>query len=461
MTEIRNFLVKEDRNIKETMNAIDKGGLGIAFVTDDQDVLKGTITDGDIRKALRKGLDINSSIYEVMNRNPIKISIGEGEKEILNQIDKREKKFFKFYSLKIPIIDENKKITDIAVYSINSRNLYFLNKNQDLIKEDIRTILVVGGAGYLGSVLCRKLLERGFSVKVLDILTFGEEPLLGIKNHPNLELIHGDIRNIETINKSLSEIDAVIHLAAIVGDPASQNQPSDTIETNYLATMTLAQACKYHQINRFVFASTCSVYGKGNQILDEKAELNPVSLYARSKIESEKGILSLSDENFSPTILRMGTLYGLSPRMRFDLVVNIFSKMAAIEKKINIFGGTQWRPLLHVEDAAEAFIKSIEAPIEKIRCQVFNVGADQQNYQIQEIGSMVKEILPETVVHITQKEELGGKEDQRDYKVSFEKIERELGFKPKRQVKEAVLEIKEAIQNGRITDVSNRKYYNS
>lgn len=458
MNKIESLFVKENYTIKEVMRVIDHTELSIALIVDEKKILKGIITDGDIRRALQRGIDINAFANEIMNKNPITVKESLEREEIIKQIDKY-KKDFSF--LKIPLVDDDGKVKNIAIYSFNSKNLCFLNEIKSNSIDCIKTILIVGGAGYLGSVLCRKLLNKGYKVRVLDILMFGEEPILEIKNKPNFELIQGDMRNISTLTKSLDKVDAVIHLAAIVGDPASRSQPTDTIETNYLATMTLAQACKYHQINRFVFASTCSVYGVDSDKLDEDAELNPISLYARSKIESEKGILSLTDENFAPTILRMGTLYGLSPRMRFDLVVNVFAMKASVEKEISLFGGDQWRPLLNVEDAADAYIKCIEAPIEKVKKIVFNVGSNKQNYQIKEISNMVKKVLPETIIKNIDKEIINGKIDKRDYRVSFDKIKRILGFNVKKTVKQSLLDIHKAIESGKISNVNDPKYYNS
>ncbi len=460
MIEIKDLLVKKENTIKDVMRVIDNSGLGIAFVVNEENKLEGTITDGDIRKALGKGTDINSKAMEIMNASPLSINEGTTKDKIVDMIDLRPKGFSKFYSMKIPVIDSDGKITNVAVYYFKDNSLNFINDKGYEHREHIKKILIVGGAGFLGSILARKLLAKGYSVRVLDIMLFGEKPIEELKDNENFELIEGDIRDITTLTKSLQGVDAVIHLAAIVGDPATKNQPEDAIETNYLATFTLAQACKYHQINRFIFASTCSVYGIGGDKIDESSELNPVSLYARSKIESENCILNLVDENFSPTIMRMATLYGVSPRMRFDLVVNIFGMLSTKEKKISVFGGEQWRPLLNVDDAAEAYIKCLEAPISKVRGEVFNVGSNAQNYQIKQIANMVKEQFPETEVVYTDKEVVDGKMDKRDYKVSFDKIENTLGFNVNFDIKRSLQDIADMIKEGKIKDVKDPIYYN-
>jgi len=319
-------------------------------------------------------------------------------------------------------------------------------------------ILVVGGAGYLGSVLVRKLLERMFTVKVLDNIMYGIGPIEPLLSHDRFKFIEGDARNISVLVKALNNVDAVINLAAIVGDPACTNKPESAIETNYLANKILAEACKFHQVNRFIYASTCSVYGTmdGEKELDENSALNPVSLYARSKIQSEEGILSIEDENFSPTILRMGTLYGYSPRMRFDLVVNSMVKNAIVDKKIFIHGGgRQWRPLVNLEDAAEAYIKCLEAPLKRIKGEIFNVGSGRQNFQIIEIGRITHALIPGARLVIEE-----GKTDQRNYVVSFSKIEKRLDYRATRKLEDSILYIKKAIENGEIADVNDPKYYN-
>ena len=277
----------------------------------------------------------------------------------------------------IPLLDSQKKLIKFILLSELKKPYRTESSEHKGVDENSKKVLVVGGAGYLGSILVNKLLEKGYKVRILEIFLFGKESIDEIKNNPNLEVVEGDLRNIRTISNALKGMDAVIDLAAVVGDPACQTKPIDTIETNYLAAKTLAEACKYQQINKFIFASTCSVYGQGEEKLSEESPLNPTSLYAKSKIKTEEGILSLSDDNFSPCILRMGTLYGLSPRMRFDLVVNVLTMKALTEKKIKIFGGDQWRPLVHVSDVARAIVLVLKAPISKVGNQIFNVGNNE------------------------------------------------------------------------------------
>ncbi len=458
---LNNLLVNKGSSIKEAMKVIDRNGLGTAFIVDSRNKLFGVATDGDIRRAILKGINIEKPIEEIMNKTPIVIKEKSIHKELLKL--KNNEAINRIIpaggSLRIPIVDEKGKLKDfVFIHADENNNLHTSKGKLKFKQEGIKKVLLTGGAGYLGSVLCRKLLNKGYKVRVLDNLTYGDEGIRDLYKNKNFELFKGDVRNISDITEALKKIDAAIHLAAIVGDPASQWDPKKTIEINYLSTKAVAEACKYNQINKFLFTSTCSVYGASKTSQDrlvENSPLNPVSLYAETKLKSEEGILSLMDENFTPTIFRFGTLFGVSPRMRFDLVVNTLTVKALFEKKISIFGGNQWRPNLDVSDAAEACVKWLESPIEKIGGEIFNVGGNKQNYKIIEIGRMIKKNIPETEVKIEK-----GKNDPRDYNVSFDKIVRVLGFKVKKTMEKGILEMKNLLEGKKIKDPNDKKYNN-
>lgn len=452
---LKSVIALENLSIKEAMRLIDHSGLRVVYVVDEDNSLVGAVSDSEIRGAILAGKDIKQPVKDIVNVNPVILN----EKDIAN-IPVVKRKIRKLLnrmpdSRYILVIDrEGKPLKMIPVAAA----LHQKSTVDRRLDKNVMRVLIVGGAGYLGSVLTRKLLVNGFKVKVLDSLMYGIQPIEEILKDQNFELVEGDMRDISTLGRSLDGVDAVINLAAIVGDPACKNKPEDAIQTNFLANKVLAEACKYNQINRFLYASTCSVYGamQGNNKLTENSPLNPVSLYARSKIQSEEGILSLEDENFSPTILRMSTLYGHSPRMRFDLVVNTMTKTAVIDKKISVHdGGKQWRPLVNVEDAAEAYLKCLRAPIKKIKGQIFNVGATAQNYQIFRIGEIVQGCIPDAKLLIE-----GDSVDPRNYFVSFSKIERVLKYKTAQELRKSVLKIKGAIENKEINDVNDPKYYN-
>jgi nucleoside-diphosphate-sugar epimerase/dTDP-4-amino-4,6-dideoxygalactose transaminase/CBS domain-containing protein len=434
------FIIEDNNSIKEAMKKIDLNGLQFICVVNDKKEFKGIATDGDIRRALIKGVDIGTPIGEVLNKESLFLTMGDSEEKIYE------------ISLKInsdrvflPILTTDRKIYDLVLVKKDIKDIQYFSSS-DFVNPPVKKILVVGGAGYLGSVLVRKLIEKGYKVRVLDDMRYGREPLMNLISHNNFELIEGDARDIKIVHKSLQGVDSVIHLAGVVGDPACRTEPEEAIETNYFLTTILAQASKYNQINRFIFASTCSVYGAGDNDITETSKLNPLSLYARSKILSEQAILTLEDNNFSPTIMRMGTLYGQSPRMRFDLVVNILTKNAVLNNKIEIFGGDQWRPLLHVADAADAYIACLEAPIEKVKGQIFNVGSNEENYKINDIGEIVKRIVRNTTLINLDKEIIEGQMDKRSYRVLFDKIKNQIGFITKKNVEDGVLEIKNALE---------------
>ena len=319
-----------------------------------------------------------------------------------------------------------------------------------------KRVLVTGGAGYIGSILVDRLLNDGYKVIILDKLMFGVEPLKHFLKdpNPNLAVIVGDIQNEDDVKRSLEDADAVIHLAAIVGDPACAADSDLAVNVNFNATVRLADLCKKSKIRRFVFASTCSVYGAGRtETLDEDAVVNPVSLYAETRLYGERGILSLADKTFSPVLLRLGTIFGLSPRMRFDIIINYLTQKAMLEKKISIFGGDQWRPLLHVADAARAFQVAMESPLEKVDKQIFNVGL--ANLQIKEIGDIIQKNIPEAEVLTLDKFD-----DKRSYNVSFEKMRTILEFKAERSIENGIREIVEALKSGVISNPADKIYYN-
>ena len=320
-----------------------------------------------------------------------------------------------------------------------------------------RTILVIGGAGYIGSALVPKLLARGHRVRLLDRLFYGIEPIRGVVNHPNLEIKQADFRRVDKLVECMSGVDAVIHLGAIVGDPACALDRDLTIEVNLIATRTIAEVAKGYGIRRFIFASTCSVYGASaeNELLTEESPLNPVCLYAVTKLASEKVLIDMASDTFSPTCLRFSTIYGLSGRTRFDLVVNLLTAKALVDGAITIQGGDQWRPFLHVDDAALSLLHTLESPLPKVHQQVFNVGSDEQNHTIQQIGEMIQQKVPAAgLVNLGQ----GG--DRRDYRADFRKSREQLGFVPRWSIDEGIDQVIDVIQSGEVKDYRAAKYSN-
>src|SRR6266508_4405675 len=266
-----------------------------------------------------------------------------------------------------------------------------------------KRVLVTGGAGYLGSVLVPQLLDEGYEVTVFDRLLFGREPLAPVLDHPRLKLIEGDITKLANYNCFLEGMDAVIHLAAFSNDPSCDLKPELTQRVNFVATTELARRAARAGVRRFLFASSCSVYGSNpSPIVDEASELRPVSLYAQKKAEAEQALLAMPTSGMTIGALRMATLYGLSPRMRFDLAINLMVMNAVTRRSIFVLGGgQQWRPFLHVSDATQAFMTAIEAPSNVVDRETFNVGADNTNYQIGDLAWVVRDSLPHLDVTVT------------------------------------------------------------
>jgi len=326
----------------------------------------------------------------------------------------------------------------------------------------VEHVLVTGGAGYVGSGLLRELLSEDYYVTCVDKLMFGGESLLDIWHNKNFTFIKCDVNDWDSFNKILSDnnFDAVIHLAAIVGDPACKMHSDLANKTNWDSSKWLIDKCKEIGISKFLFASTCSNYGKMDDpesYLDEDSKLAPVSLYAELKVKFEQYMLNeiTKSDDFVPTSLRFSTVYGLSPRMRFDLTVNEFTKDLSLDRELVIFGEQFWRPYCHVKDFSNAFITVLKSPTEKVAYNVFNVGDTQENYTKQMLIDEIKKVLPESKIKYVEKNE-----DPRDYRVNSDKIKRELGFEITMRVSDGIKEVKRMVQEGVVQDPEDQKYYN-
>ena len=322
----------------------------------------------------------------------------------------------------------------------------------------MRKVLVTGGAGYIGSVLVRLLLNKGYKVRVLDNLKFGGDSLVELLNNDNFEFVKGDIRNKKDVEVAMKDIDVVAHLAAIVGDPACAKEPKLAKETNLEGSKLVYNIANENKVKKFIFASTCSNYGKmkdSSDYVDETSELRPVSLYAETKVEFENFLLSRDKNNFTkPTCLRFSTVYGLSPRIRFDLTVNEFTKELVLGRELIVFGEQFWRPYCHVVDLARSVISVIESD-NRTDFNVYNVGDTSENYQKKMIIEEILKQLPNSKIKYVKKDE-----DPRDYRVSFEKIKKELNFKITKRVPDGIRQIIQAIRLGLISNPDDPKYKN-
>jgi nucleoside-diphosphate-sugar epimerase len=323
----------------------------------------------------------------------------------------------------------------------------------------INRVLVTGGAGYIGSVLVRILLEKGYTVRVMDSLKFGGDALYDVSQHPKLEFIKGDIRNDEDVDKALKGVDALAHLAAIVGDPACSKFSDEAKEVNWTASVSLFEKAEKAGLQRFVFASTCSNYGKmadPNSYVDENSELRPVSLYAELKVKFENYLLNeRKDAKICATALRFSTVYGFSPRIRFDLTVNEFTRNVCLTGEQEIWGPQFSRPYCHVDDLARAVVLILEAPEEKVKANVFNVGDTTENYSKRMLMEEIQKQMPSAKAIYVEKTE-----DPRDYRVNCDKIKKELGFTITKKVPDGIREIMKLMNSGMITDAHSQKFRN-
>lgn len=314
-------------------------------------------------------------------------------------------------------------------------------------------VLVTGGSGYVGSHLTRKLLARGHRVRVLDSYVYGNQGLEAISNDPNLELVQGDICDERALARATKGVRAVVALAAIVGDAACDLDASRTMAINYESTRQMLAACKANKVERLVFASSCSVYGaNGTDLLHENSHLNPVSLYARTRIMSED--LLLDQSAVDVIILRLATVCGVSPRMRFDLMVNTMTACAVAQGAIRVSGAKQWRPHVHCQDAAEAFLCAVE--VSKTKEKVFNVGSEKQNYTVGQVAERVAAQVPGTEIEYAP-----NGHDLRSYRVTFGRIADELGFKPTMSVDDAITEVSKLLASGSIADFRSEVFHNA
>lgn len=315
-------------------------------------------------------------------------------------------------------------------------------------------VLVVGGAGYIGSLLVEQFLEKGYRVRVLDSLLYGDEPLRSVRDHPDFELIVGDCRNIQDVVRAVRGVESIIHLAAIVGDPACEQDRGPALETNYAATRMLIEIAKGHGVSRFLFASSCSVYGATDVEMDENAAVQPISLYGQTKVDSERALLDSRSDTFHPTILRYATVFGLGYRPRFDLVVNLLTAKAHQEGVITIYNGQQWRPFVHVRDLLEATVRVLEAPVRLVSGEVFNVGDTRLNHTLTEVADVIRGVFPNVrVEHVDNA-------DRRNYRVNFDKLLSRTGFRARYTLRDGVEEIRKAFDERLITDYTDLRYHN-
>ncbi len=316
----------------------------------------------------------------------------------------------------------------------------------------MKNIYVTGGAGYVGSVLTKKLLDRGYRVSVIDLFIYGEEVL---PDHPNLTKIKGDIRDQKLLRESLAGMDAVIHLACISNDPSFELNPDLGKSINYDAFGPLVSIAKESGVKRFIYASSSSVYGiKDTPNVTEEMSLEPLTDYSKFKAMCEEDLHKYQSDDFTTLTIRPATVCGYSPRLRLDLSVNILTNLAINKGEISVFGGSQKRPNIHIEDMTDLYCLVLELPKEKIAGKTFNAG--YENHTIDEIAGMVKHVVGDHVkiIHTPT-------DDLRSYHISSDKIKAELGFEPKHSIENAVEDLKSAFDSGKIpSSLEDERYFN-
>ena len=322
-------------------------------------------------------------------------------------------------------------------------------------KPRLVNVLVTGGAGYVGSVLVPKLLAKGHHVKVLDLYLYDEDVLDAVKDNPNLEQIKGDIRDKALLEKIIPGIDAIIHLACISNDPSYDLDPNLGKSINYDAFSPMVDIARQSKVKRFIYASTSSVYGiKEEDEVTESLTPEPLTDYSKYKAKCEEVLLKAATDDFVVTVIRPATVCGYSPRLRLDLIVNILTNHAVNKGEITVFGGEQMRPNLHIEDMTDLYVRLLELPDEKVGNKVFNVG--DENYKVKDIAALVKKATGLQIPIITTPTD-----DNRSYRVSSRKIEQELGFTPEHTIEEAILDLKKAFEEGKISNsMTDIRYYN-
>ena len=322
--------------------------------------------------------------------------------------------------------------------------------------KNLANVLVTGGAGYVGCVLVPKLLAKGYQVKVLDLYLYGEDVLDAVKDHPHLEQIKGDIRDRALLEKVIPGTHALIHLACISNDSSFELDPQLGKSINYDAFLTLVEVSKRCRVKRFIYASTSSVYGiKEEENVTEDLPLEPLTDYSRYKALCEEVLLKEQSPEFTTVIIRSATVCGYSPRLRLDLMVNILTNLAVNTGRVTVFGGQQKRPNIHIKDVTDLYVQLLELPKRTIAGKIFNAG--YENHQVSEIAQMVRRVVGKEKIEITTTPT----DDNRSYHISSEKIRRELGFKPEHTIEDAIRDLCDAFQAGKIPNpMDDIRYYN-
>ena len=440
------LIISEKNSLLDCLKLFKLNNQNILCVTRQKKFI-GIITISDIRDALCKGAKLNTKIKNYYNSKPLIIN---GKINPNNVSDALSKNSFNNISPKIiPLVSKKKKVLNLV--SLESLTKYPF---QDHTNEKNKSIIILGGAGYIGSHLTKVLLKENYKVIVFDKFIYSS--FKSFKNqfkYKNLKIIKSDTNDISRLLKYLRESKYVIHLAEMVGDPLCNIKPQKTYEINYLNTLLISTICKNLFIEKFIYISSCSVYGSNNKIVNELSNINPLSIYAKIKALTEKILIKNLDGECKPCILRLGTVYGNSWRQRYDLVINLFGNLIANNKKINIKNGNQWRPFIHINDVCGIILKILKSPSKKINGQIFN--AVGENMSINHLGHLIQKKFNYKKIIYTE-----DNIDNRDYKASNKKMLNLLNYKPKMKISKEIQKIVEKVEKSKIKNINKKKYIN-
>jgi nucleoside-diphosphate-sugar epimerase len=425
--------VRIGATLGEAVSAFDRSGEAMVLVVDPDNRLLGAIRKPDLRQALVEGASLDQSINSLIRSDVPKIDSATNSQDGHFADDG-------VFPMTV-VVDAAGCPIDLVAIDQQARP---------------QRILVTGGAGYVGSTVVDRLLKAGHHVTVLDRFFYGHRSLAGLHGNPRLQIVEGDTRHITDIAPLVAEADGIVHLAELVGDPLCALNPLQTMEINFAATTNLVNLAAQLQVNRFVYISSCSVYGASvnpDAVLDERSPLAPLSIYAKTKILAEEAIRRAERGGFSPTIFRLGTVFGMSRRPRFDLVVNTLTAQAVQDGAISVFGGAQWRPHVHVQDVARAIELALDAPREQVAGQVLNIIGE--NLRIGDLGDLViQEVAGAQLTSGTTPS------DRRYYRVSGALAKQVLNFEPAWTVQQGIVEVRDALVAGNLGHHSQAHYSN-
>jgi len=436
----KKIFVNKNLSLIKAISLINKNSINGVFVINKKKQVIGILMDSDIRKYLLARTSIkNTKVEDIMKTNFYFLN----DK---NKIDKK-KELIKSNKILIPILNKSKKLKDY----IHLKDI-FENNKIDVIQK--KKVLVIGGFGYIGSILVETLIKNNFEVNVLDKNLYGNYIDKKFLKSKKLKIFIGDCFDRSKLRLSLIGVQDVIHLGEIVGDPAVNINRKFSIKNNFVNTNLLLNECVKFNIRKFIFASSCSVYGDSTRLCSETSKTNPVSLYAECKLACEKQILSFSKiKNFEPIILRISTVHGLSNRLRFDLAANRFTLFALKNKVIKLFGEESWRPFIHVKDVANIFFRFLISNKTNLNNQIYNLGFDDENYKIIEIIRILQKKLKFQVF----KDKVFV--DKRNYFVSFKKLHKKIYIKKQYTLKKSIIEMLKYFKNKKIR-VTKDIYHN-